>query len=208
MDVTPQSYSTPQTNIRHLLYASGKLYKTKRPLSVSHYPVPQIFIDTVYIGGYLELQILEDTAQLDRILSGHRCPHVYLHFSKGILQESWYSFKFCPICTEESSLVVHIDSTYPVNQEDQQLLLALWSSHTEFKVLDIDNPSLPIPRGVSLFEEAVYTRRLTSAITSNVIREVLNKERCMYCLTCTILRSVCSKCSKESGCEVLGCIGI
>lgn len=203
IDVVSHSSSIPQPNIRHQLYASSKLYKTKRPLSISQFPVPQIFIENIYLGGYLELQILEDTGQLDEILTGRRCPHVYLHFQQGILQETWYSFKFCPVCAEEGSLVVYIDASYPANEEDHQLLLTLWRSHIAFKVVDIDNPISSLERGVKVFGENVYRRRLISAICSNVMMEVLNREKCMYCLNSTILRSVCGKCSKEGGKEVL-----
>jgi glutaredoxin len=203
IDVVSSTSSIPQLNIRHQLYASSKLYKTKRPLSISQFPVPQIFVENIYLGGYLELQILEDTGQLDEILSGRRCPHVYLHFQQGILQETWYSFKFCPMCTEDGRLVVYIDASYPANEEDHQLLLTLWRSHIAFQVVDIDNPVSSLERGVKVFGENVYRRRLISAICSNVIMEVLNRERCMYCLNSTILRSVCAKCSKEGGKEVL-----
>ncbi|CAG9312476.1 unnamed protein product [Blepharisma stoltei] len=184
------------TKMRIILYSSHQLFKIKRENNTSSWPLPQIMINGVYIGGYPELQYLEDSGDLTKILTGKRCPHVYLHFLKGNLLGTLSSYTYCPICNPNSSLIIRIDSNYSNSVEDFQLIRTLLNSHVTFSVIDIDNPKVSKVTGHSLHGHTISREALISHAENNLLIGMLNKEICIKCLKKTILCEICSECKK------------
>jgi glutaredoxin len=101
------------TKIRRLMHKAGKLHQT----GPGETDVPQLWVNDVFVGGYHTVQALEDDGQLERILSGERCSHAYIHFLNGALKRSWHDYAYCPICDPNDDLVFYINSSYPKTPE-------------------------------------------------------------------------------------------
>lgn len=183
------------SRMRAVLYSFRELYKIKRSNNISTWPLPQVTVNGVYIGGYLELQYLEDSGDLDKILSSKRCAHVYLHFYKGNLLGTLSSYSYCPLCSPNPDLVIKIDSNYSNSFEDFQLIRTLLNSYVTFTVIDTDNPKIPGGRSHKIHGYDISSEDLIKYARSNVLRGMLNKETCIYCCRKTILSAICNKCN-------------
>lgn len=54
--------------------------------------------------------MLNDSGELAKILSGIRCPHVWIHFYQNYLHESWTLNNSCPMCNSNQDLIVYTDT--------------------------------------------------------------------------------------------------
>lgn len=172
--------------IRQLYKAAGKLFPTKRLDGQSDLPLPQLFLGNVYIGGYEEVQSLEDADVLFSVLTGKRCPHVYLHMQRGYLMDSFFAFEYCPVCTPSPDLILGVTEDYCRDSVQYNLWRDLLNSRVRFDVSFT---------GHSAVQGRKVTReQLQRYVEGGWLRELVQKERCVECLAKTIMRSVCERC--------------
>ena len=176
--------------IRQIYKAAGKLFPTKRMEGQTDLPLPQLFVNEVYIGGYEEVQSLEDAGILTSLLTGQHCPHVYLHIQGGYVTDSWFAFDYCPLCSPDSTLVLGVTEDYCRDSTQYKLWRELMNSRVRFSVRFTGRSEA---HGIEVTRD-----QLQKYVERGVVREVAQKERCVKCLGRTIMRAVCKPCSASS----------
>jgi hypothetical protein len=172
--------------IRQLYRAAGKLFPTKRLEGQTNLPLPQLFVKNSYIGGYEEVQSLDDAGVLSSILTGNRCPHVYLHMQNGYVMDSLSAFDYCPLCTPCPDLILGVTEDYCRDINQYKLWRDLLNSRVRFGVSFAGRSEI---QGRELTRE-----RLQIYVDGGCVRELMQRERCVECGRKTILKAVCESC--------------